>query len=51
MPSEHVILDAKGISKIAFLLKEFIWRNTSDNIEKLSKIIVTRKVPTNGCVR
>lgn len=48
MPSEHVILDAKGISKIAFLLKELMFGNTSDNIEKLSKIIVTTKVPTNA---
>lgn len=43
---EHVALGAKGITKIDFLFKKFIYRSTSDNIEKQSQISVTRKVKT-----
>lgn len=44
MPFEHVVLGAKKITKVDFLLKKFICKNTSDNIERPGKIIVAREV-------
>lgn len=46
VPFEHVALRAKGITKIDFFFKKFIYRSTSDSIEKQSHIIVTREVHT-----
>lgn len=51
MPFEQVVLGTKRITKIAFLLKKLIHRNTSDNIEKQSKIIVHKKNTNKGYVK
>lgn len=44
MPFEH----AKGITKTAFVLKEFIYRSTTDSTKRESKEIVTREVPAKA---